>query len=250
MVQVIIKALDILELVSKRNGQAVSLTEVSNELNLNQSTTANIMNTLVYKNFLEHLGKKKGYKLGTMAFQLTDSVSYEKDLIQAAKGVMEDITLNLNESSVLGVMKNYKRLILHSVSSTQDIQVQIRSEKNVYETASGRLLLSNLSEKEINKFLGYYGLPKAAIWPEAKTKEGLLKELKKIKENGIAQTRFSHNHLVGFAVPIVLNKQVIAGLSVFLPEYRCTNEVQENVIYHLKSAAHLISKKLSIYQPS
>ncbi|WP_341228431.1 IclR family transcriptional regulator C-terminal domain-containing protein [uncultured Arcticibacterium sp.] len=249
MVQVIIKAFDILELVSKRNGQAVSLTEVSTELGLNQSTTANIMNTLVYKNYLEHLGKKRGYKLGAMAFQLTNSVAYEKDLVQAAKGVMEDLTLSLNESCVLGVMKNYKRLILHSVNSTQDIQVQIRSEKNVYETASGRLLLSSLSMKELDRFLGYHGLPKEHLWPEATNKEELYEQLKIIKEKGIAETKFSHNHLMGFAVPIILNNQVIAGISVFLPEYRCTPEKQEMVIHHLNNAALLISKKLSIYQP-
>ncbi len=47
MVQVLLKAFDIVELVVQRNGQSVSLTEISDELEMNQATASNIINTLV-----------------------------------------------------------------------------------------------------------------------------------------------------------------------------------------------------------
>ena len=45
MVLVVIKTFDILELVALRNGQAITLTEIAAELNLNQATAANIIKT-------------------------------------------------------------------------------------------------------------------------------------------------------------------------------------------------------------
>lgn len=128
MVQVIIKAFDILELVAQRNGLAISLTEISQELQLNQATTANIINTMVARGYLEHIGKKKGYKLGPAAYRLTNEVSYEQDLVNASLEPMQQLTDTINESCLLGILRNNKRYILHNVNCNQDIQVQIRSE--------------------------------------------------------------------------------------------------------------------------
>lgn len=242
MVQVIIKAFDILELVAQRNGQAISLTEIAQELQLNQATSANIINTMVARNYLEHIGKKKGYKLGPAAYRLTNEVSYEQDLVNAALEPMQHLTDIINESCLLGILRNNKRYILHNVNCNQDIQVQIRSERNVYETASGRLLVAFLSEKERERFLQHNGLPDEAWWEEATTLTGFEEALSEIREKGIAITNFKNNHLTGFAVPVFLKKKVIASLSIFLPEYRCTPTKQVEIIEQLRQAVHKIEQ--------
>ena len=244
MVQVIIKAFDILEMVAQRNGQAVSLPEIAEGLQINQATTANIIKTLVAKNYLEHIGKKKGYRLGPMAYQLTNEVAYGQDIVNAAKEPMEQLTAKINESCILGTLRNYKRYILHMVNSNQDIQVRIKSERNVYETASGRLLLAYLSEKERERFLAHNGLPDKALWEEASTKEGLLQALAKIQEEALAMTHFKHTHLVGFAMPIIVKGQVIAGLSIFLPEYRFSASKKKEIIQSMRDTVATINRKL------
>jgi IclR family transcriptional regulator, KDG regulon repressor len=237
MVQVILKAFDILELVAQRNGQAISLPEVSEELQLNQATTANIINTMVSRSYLEHIGKKKGYKLGPSAFRLTNEVAYEQDLVNAAKDAMEKLTSSINETCLLGILRNNKRYILHNVNCNQDIQVQIRSERNVYETASGRLLLAYLNTKEREKFIQVNGLPSKQLWEEASTLKGLDNALENIRNEKLSTTYFVGNHIIGFAVPIFMQKQVIAGLSVFLPEYRCPEQRKIQIIDALRNAA-------------
>jgi IclR family transcriptional regulator, KDG regulon repressor len=244
MVQVIIKAIDILELIAGRNGQAISLTEISQALDLNQATAANIINTLAEKNYIEHIGKKKGYRLGPAAYSLTNEVAYGQDLINAARDVMEELTAKLNESCILGTLRNYKRYILHIVNCNQDIQVRVRSERSVYETASGRLLLAYLTQKEQDRFLQLNGLPETALWAEASTHEELQEALLKIKEEGLAMTYFKNNHLVGFAVPIFFKNQVVAGLSIFLPEYRFSASRKKIIVEALREAATAISKKM------
>lgn len=245
MVQVILKAFDIIELVVERSGQAVSLTEISEALELNQATAANIINTLVHRGYMEHIGKKKGYRLGPAAYRLTNEIPYEKDLVNAARDVMEALTAQLNESCILGVLRNHKRYILHAVNSEQEIQVQLRSERNIYETATGRLLLAYLSEKELDRFIQHTGLPYAAVWQEAQSKEGLLKALDKIRTQAVALTNSPVRHIKGFAVPVFANEKVIASLSVFAPQYRCPPVREMEIIQTLKSSAATISQQLS-----
>ena len=159
------------------------------------------------KGYIEHIGKKKGYRLGPAAFRLTNEVPYGQELVNAARDVMEDLTAKLNESSILGTLRNNKRYVLHVVKSNQEIQVQVRTDRNAYETASGRLLIAYLPEKELDRFLQANGLPDKALWKEASTMKGLMESLAKIKRESIAITHLANRHVRGFAVPIVVHDE-------------------------------------------
>src|SRR3954447_24317192 len=123
MIQVIVRALDILEFVAQHGKEPIQLIKIAENAGLSQPTTANIVKTLVVKNYLEQVGRKEGYRLGANAFHLTGNLSYNQNLILAAKDLMEDLTHQLNETSLLAVIRNNKRYVLHSVQSDQDLQV-------------------------------------------------------------------------------------------------------------------------------
>ncbi len=245
VVQVIIRGFDILELVANQQGQAVTLTEISEHLGLNQSTSANIIKTLVFKGYLEHIGTKKGYRLGPAAFKLTNEVAYGQDLVSASKAVMESLTARLSESCIIGVLRNNKRYTLILVNSAQSVQAQTRSELNAYDTASGRLLLAYLSPHELKKFINLNGLPAEMMWPGTTTTDQLAEKLDKIRREGIVFADHKSRHTKGFAVPIFTKETVVAGLCVFLPEYRCTPAKQTEIITALREAANQISAQLS-----
>ncbi|WP_046243319.1 IclR family transcriptional regulator [Hymenobacter terrenus] len=244
MVLVVIKALDILEYVARDSGRSFSLTEIAAGLNMNQATCVNILQTLVEKSYLEHLGRKKGYRLGPMAFSLTNNQSYSLNLITAAKTVMENLTHSLNETSLLGVIRNQKRFIVHLVNSDQDLQVRSHTERSVYETATGRLLLAYMNPKEYANFVASLGLPSAEVWPEADTAESLLAELAQMRADELSVT-VSKSHIIGFAVPIWQNDQVVASLSVFLPQIRCSATRKKEIIQALRQASRQINQQLA-----
>ena len=245
MVQVIIRGFDILELVAKQQGQSATLTEISEQLALNQSTSANIIKTLVFKGYLEHVGTKKGYRLGPASFKLTNEVAYGQDLVNASKAIMESLTAQLSESCIIGILRNYKRYTLLSVNSDQNVQVQVHAELNAYDTASGRLLLAYLSPHELKKFINQNGLPSEAMWPGTATADQLTEKLDKIRREGIVYADHKTRHTKGFAVPVFARERVVAGLCVFLPEYRCTPVKQAEIITALSKAASQISAQLS-----
>ncbi|WP_373513690.1 IclR family transcriptional regulator [Persicitalea sp.] len=244
MVQVIIRGLDILELVARRDGQAITLTEIAEELELNQSTAANIIKTLVHRGYLEHIGKKKGYRLGPAAFRLTNETAYGQDLITASQDIMENLTAQIGESCILGVLQNNRRYALNVINSSQEVQVRVHSERNAYETASGRVLLAYLKEGELQRFIELNGLPDEELWPGATITDGLKAELATIRRDEIVSTNLKDRHVLGFAVPVFSRQEMVAGLSVFLPEYRCSDAKQWEIVEALKRAAKLISGRL------
>ncbi len=244
MVQVIIRGFDIIELIAERRRHALTLTEIAQSVQLNQSTVANIIKTLVHKGYLEHVGTKKGYRLGPAAFQLTNQSAYGQELISASQDVMERLTALLGESCILGVLRNNKRYTLNVVNSRHDIQVQVHSERNVYDTASGRLLIAYLSPGELKKFIDLNGLPTEALWPETTTPEALKTQLESIQREGIVFTDHKDRHVKGFAVPVRASGGVVAGLSVFLPEFRCSVSKEQEIIAALQKAATEISARL------
>ncbi|MBD2754355.1 IclR family transcriptional regulator [Spirosoma validum] len=245
MVLVIVKALDILELVAQDPSRAHSLTEIAETLQMNQATCVNILKTLVEKNYLEHLGRKKGYRLGPMAYNLTNNLSYSQDLVLVAKDIMQDLTHRLNETSILGIIRNQKRFIVHLVNSDQDLQARSRTERNIYETASGRLLLAFMSTKERESLINAIGYPSSDIWPDATSPQGLDAELAEIRTKELSRTR-SQTHIIGLAVPIRRQNLVIASLSIFVPEIRCSTGRQKEIEFELRSAAQLINERLSV----
>ncbi len=245
MVLVIVKALDILEWVARDSSRTYSLTEIADGLQMNQATCVNILQTLVSKNYIEHLGRKKGYRLGPMAYNLTNNLSYSQNLVLAAKEPMEELTTELNETSILGILRNQKRFIVHLVNSDQDLQVRSRTERNVYETATGRLLLAFMSPKEQESFLQSNGLPPADVWSEGASLEGLGAELATIRAQELAVTQ-SKSHIIGLAVPVRKSDQVIASLSVFLPQIRCSAKRQAEIVQALRQTSKLINKRLDV----
>ncbi|SOD99365.1 IclR family transcriptional regulator [Spirosoma fluviale] len=243
MVLVVVKALDILEFIARDPSRAYSLTEIAEGLGMHQATCVNILQTLVEKGYLEHLGRKKGYRLGPMAYNLTNNLSYSQNLILAAKDVMEALTAQLNETSILGIIRNQKRFVIHLVNSDQDLQVRSRSERNIYETASGRLLLAYMPQKERDNLLQSVGLPSADVWPEATNTTALDKALTDIRAKALAVT-YSKTHIIGLAVPVRKGDLVIASLSIFLPEIRCSPARQTEIVQALQQSAQLINERL------
>jgi len=244
MVLVIIKALDILELIAQAEGKALTLTEISISLKMSQPTVANIINTMISRGYIEHVGKKKGYKLGPSSYRLTNEVAYEKELIEASREAMNQLTTQINETCILAVLRNQKRYILHISKTTQEIQVQLSPDINVYETASGRLLLASLSETERERFIQTNGLPDKSLWPEAHTPSLMKSTLLDIQTKGFVKTNLAHRQVIGYTVPIKTNEKTLAALSVFLPEYRLTKEKEFAISEALKLTSQRIEQLL------
>jgi IclR family transcriptional regulator, KDG regulon repressor len=244
MIQVVKRALDILELISKDRSRPYSLSEISGHLNLNKGTCANIIKTLANRGYLEQEGRMEGYRLGTMAYLLTGNYHYKNELLVAALEPMNLLSEELNESCILSILKENRRLILHEVKSTHELQVVNIKEKEIYRTSTGRMILACLDKNEQKIFIKKYGLPNQEVWAGIEDEDDLALELQKIKKKQVAE-QISIAHIVGIAVPLFKGKKVIASLGVYLPETRYTLSMQEKILTCLRKTGDLINEKLN-----
>lgn len=248
MIQVIHRALNILELIAKDRDKEYGLSEIADHLGLNHGTCANIIKTLVVRNYIEQVGKKRGYKLGLQAYYLTDNFSNKKELLRVAIEPMKTLRAKLNESCILAIVKDNMRVTLHQEFSTHELQaITGNEEMNIYLTATGRMILACMTPAEQDLFIRKYGLPNE-MWPEVKNEEDLINELKTIREKQMS-AHFADSHIVGVGAPIYKNEKIVASLGIYLPEVRFTYKTQEQIFINITKTAQQISEEMGKMHP-
>lgn len=244
MIQVINRAFDILEYLSMYAPQPKALGEIADAVQLNHGTCANILKTMVSRHYIDQVGPKKGYCLGIGAYRLTDNSSFQQAISVVAEVEMAHLTRLLDESSLLAVLKGDQRILIHRELCTQALQVQTADQKHVYDAASGRLLIAMLSDGELDKFIGRYGLPTPELWAEASHLRAFMEQIGQIRSEGYAYQE-SIRQIIGYAVPIRKFGKVVASLSVYLPTYRHDPGKATDVLIALRQTAGIINQKLA-----
>ncbi len=244
MIQVINRALDVLEYISIEPDQPKPLSAIAAHLNLNAGTCANIIKTLVTRKYIEKI-EKKGYCLGSQAFVLTGNEGYQKNLVKAAEKEMELLTGMYDENSLLSVLVKDFRSAVVRITGTNNVQVITTKEKRAYDTASGRLLIAMLSESELTTFITKYGLPQKTEWKEAQMEKSLRENLEQIRSKGYAK-QLTAGNIVGYAVPVYNNDRVVASLCLYMPEYRSQLAEEKKVLNDLLNTAAKITRNLIV----
>lgn len=243
MIQVIGRALDILELVARKPDKISTLSEIANALQLNHGTCANIIKTLVGRNYIEKIDGKKGYKLGSHIFALAANKDTTSELVAAAREELESLTVKFNENTLLAVLKGDQRVAILRVNSRNQLQAVTATQKEAFDTATGKLLIAMLPDEKIEEYLTQYGLPQVRLAGKKLTRLSFYGEVKKIRAEGLA-THLPDDEVFGIAVPISRENKVVASLSIYLPAYRYTQKLHKQMQQQLLISSRKISNKL------
>ncbi len=243
MIQVIHRGLDILELLASQPERIFPLGEIAGLLDLHRATCSNILKTLAQRGYVERLPSRGGYRLGSLASPWQGLAAHDRELAVLAKPVLQALSKELNETSLIGVIRGTRRVTLECASSDRDLQVRSRQVRSVYETASGRLLLAYLPSEQQEAFVDRVGLPDESVWPEVQSAEDLEQALAGIRRQKLARSE-SVEHVVGLAVPVWREKRAVASVSVYLPEVRFKSQRRDEIIAALQKAGKEISQRL------
>ena len=243
MIQVLNRAFDIIELLAVKPDKELTLKEIADNLELNHGTCANILKTMINRQYVVQTERRKGYKLGPIFEQLTGLKRNFRELIDLCMDPMRKLSAVLNEGVILSVLNGDKRMIIHEVRSKHELQVINKKEKPAYRTSTGRLLLAYLDENELEDFITKFGLPDPDIWPQVEDIEDLFIEFERIRKKELAiQTAVSH--VTGIAAPIYRDDKVVASLGLYLPEVRFIGDMKEMSIEKLKETSNKINSVL------
>ena len=243
MIKVLHKVFDIFEFLAETPEQPRALTDIAIRLGQHPATCANILKTMVSRHYVEQIAPKKGYLLGPALFQISRQAPYRKDLIAAAEPLMAELAKTVNETVLLVTLRLGRRFILSQIDGQRQIQVgpQALIENTLYETATGRLLLAYLPERDAEKLVTAQGLP-GSKWPEAATLAAFKKALANIRKTGWV-CHAPNEEVVGLAFPIRNRRdEVTAALGLFLPRFRFKGAHEKKVLAGLRQTAAAISR--------
>lgn len=243
MIKVIGKAFDIMEHLGECAGKPAGLAEISNALDMHPATTANILLSLMNRQYVEQVAPRKGYLLGPAAYRLiAPGTYYRQDLVALVRPHLEELIQTVNETVLLSTLRKGARLTLCQIDSQRSIRVSpdFLFQENVYTSATGRLLLAYLSEVDLKGVLDHLGLP-SQKWPEANTLNTLKKELAIIREQGWVCYK-NHGGIRGIAFPITsATGHVSVALGLFLPDFRYKGQHRKAILSQMKAKALAIS---------
>lgn len=242
MIQVVNRALDVLEVLSQNIDKEIGLRHIADQLKLNHSTCANILKTLITRGYVEK--DQTNYRLGPKSYYLTHNFSNKRSLLEAVKPHLKALQAEINESCILAILKDNTRITLLKETSEHELQANTRDEKNAYLTATGRILIACMSAEERERFIQLYGMP-GDMWPEIGNKKELLQVLDDIKRDQIA-IHHAESDVVGAAIPLFQHGHPQGSIGVYLPVSRFIPEKRERIIAALRTAVERIDRSLNI----
>ncbi len=220
------RVLNILNLLSV-NIEGLTLTEISKIISVPKSTLFPILQTMTDMRYIQ-LGKDSfRYKLGISTFCIGSSYSQDEYMLDFVKDIMKNIVTEIKEICQMGVLEGNN--VLYVLKEEPEIALDIRIISRVgkrlpaYCTALGKALLSNYNIAEVKKMY-----PKGLIPYTENTItdfDVLNDQLAIIRQEHIAKEYEEITKgLCCYAVPLESNGNVIAALSVSVPNFRATKE--------------------------
>jgi len=243
------KAFTILEYLAERTKPS-RLIEISKALNMNASTTARFLSSLVNCGYVSQDDETQRYQITYKICRIANFVKHNND------GNMRDIThpyLELisdafHESACVSVERDmqmvYTDVITGKGKSLLSFQ-QIGNTAPMHCTGNGKLCLLNYSEQEIDELILKRGLPKRTAHTLT-NKADLMERLSQIRALGYAcDEEEAEEGMRCLAYPLRnYTGKIIGGISVTGPAVRLTTEILLAKHHILENAAKEISLKL------
>lgn len=246
MIQVLDRAFTILEIVSSDPERDWPVGELAQRLGINQTTCTNIVRSLYELGYLESTEGRRGYRLGPMAYNLTRNGPYKRQLVDAARPAVEALVRRIRETALVSVLRRTKKVVLFQVDRDDAYQLQrdFVERQPPFSTATGRLLVAYLSDRELEALVASEG-PPGALWDGIENVAELRSACEAIREAGLCEAPAVNGGLMGVGVPIFRASDCVASLGVFMPLDRYSDDHREEVLEHMKRTAAEISEQIS-----
>lgn len=246
VVQSVDRALSILELLVEHK-DGLRIMDISKKLNLHKSTVHRLLNTLIYRDYVEQDEETAKYYVSLKIFELGNKKISNMDFVDVAKPYAVKLMKEVNEIVHIVVRKGTEILYLDKVQADNPIKVSssVGERKQLYSTAVGRAILCNMKDDELEDILNKIELKKFTEHTKI-DKEELLEELHKSKKRGYAIDDEENEPGIRCAGSVILGHsgEIVGAISISGPTFRITKENVDDYGKKVSYYASLISKDL------
>ena len=245
-IKVILTTSNILDYFIKK-GSTVTITELSEKLNIYPSTVHRILDTLSYLNYIDKCPDSDHYQLGIKSLELGMAKLSQINLVKETMPFLAEISMKYHENVYLGIL--FENTIFYLAKKEYPRKIQLmthlgdRASFNC--TALGKILIAFLPKDERKKIylnVGFHKCTENSIVNEKKYEE----EINKVKIQGFAMDNEEYEKDVTCIAAPVKNHygQVVAAISISGPSYRFDAKKIEQIKFEIVNYAQKISVNL------
>ena len=242
------RALSVLELFLN-DQQPLSVPEIVDRLGLPRTTTHELVNTLIHGEYLRRDDRQSNKVfLGPRVLELGNVYASKLDLITEGRKIAEDIVAECDETVQMAILDGTEVVFVAKVDCSKMVRLvsRVGSRLPAHCTAVGKMLLSHLSESDINDlYKGQNNLGK--MTENSITSLSRLKhELSVIRKRGLSYDDCESNTDVRCVSAPIYNHtgKMVAAMSISVPISRINLSKQDELAVIIRKGAGEVSRNL------
>ena len=247
MIQVLDKAMRIMELLGKNPKKSYPLSEIAQTLSLDKGTCTRILKSLSGRGFVQQETPRGGYQLGYKLYHILGNHVDNVALTKIARKDIEILGKELNETAMLVALINDKRVVLYSTIPDRDVFIHTDRERSCYSMCASRVIMAFYTPSHLENCIIRLGLPDRNEWPEIYESQSPEREMMNvfasIRQNGYYMLDDRHG-IVGFSAPLFQNGHVVGSVGTYVPKERLNDtKTVLNAVLHCAKEINLKLKK-------
>ncbi len=217
----------------------LTLNDISEMVELNINTTRGLVQTLLHYNYLSFDQKDRNYRLGSVFLEKAEIAQYDytENIIDMIRGDLQHIADKYSVTSRFHSVENITITTLLERSPSRSryvLSIHLQTDFPLYASASGKLILANLSESHRNDILDKTRWEKYGS-DTILDRKTLEEQLKIIAENDVSVERNELGHgYSSIAIPVFKGKKMAYTISAFSTT-QLINDSYEEVLAELRA---------------
>ncbi|MCK6491263.1 MAG: helix-turn-helix domain-containing protein [Planctomycetes bacterium] len=166
------------------------------------STAVRLLRDLVALGWADQQGPRGSYRLGPRVLALADASPWRAPLVAAGRAAVAALARSSGGEVILAVLRGHRRVVVLR-SGTGRSALALEEQREVWASASGRLLAAHLPWRERRRLVAAIGLPARGAWPGVATAAELAAECAAIRRAGevVNRPRSGAVDAIALAVP-------------------------------------------------
>lgn len=238
------RTLSILETVAHSTA-GMTNSDISRRLKMPKSSASYILRILEKRGYLTRETDSGKYRLGLKLMGLTRESAARTDIREVAKPIMESFVKRTGLSTHLAVLDNGRAVYIEKVENANSfikMDIWVGHRLPVHLTAIGKVLLSEMPEKEVLAILELRGMEKRTAKTITNPKR-FLQELQNVRQYGFAVDNEENSAGVRCVASPVFDAQgkIVAALGTSDTIIRLDETQLPKVVEMIKKSAAQIS---------
>lgn len=243
LIQSLSRAFSIIECFDEENKE-LTLNDISEMVDLNINTTRGLVQTLLYYNYLTFDQKDRYYRLGSIFLEKTEIAQYDytEKIIDMIRSDLQHISDKYSVTSRFHSVENVTITTLLERSPSRSryvLSIHLQTDFPLYASASGKLILANLSASHRKDILDKTRWEKygSDTILDRKTLEEQLKEIAET-DVSVEKNELGHGYS-SIAIPVFKESKMVYTISAFSTT-QLIKEAYEELLAELRTIRNKI----------